>query len=106
MPRGLRIPDITKRALSADAIGNFKFLKIEELKPFVYNVQMNREKKLNALNKGIWSEIGDAFNLLGKDPDCRVIIFSGNGRAFCAGIDLNFLMQSGISNSDEDLDTS
>ena len=31
------------------------------------------------------SEIGEAFKLLGDDPDCRVIIFSGNGKAFCAG---------------------
>ena len=52
-----------------------------------------------------FSEIGQAFNLLGKDPDCRVIILSGNGKAFCAGIDLNFLMQSGFANADEDLDT-
>ena len=40
-------------------------------------------------------EIGEAFNLLGKDPDCRVIILSGNGKAFCAGIALNDLMALG-----------
>lgn len=91
------------RSLSSEVIDSFKTIKIVEAKPFVYNVQMNREKKLNALNKELWSEIGRAFNVLGQDPDCRVIIFSGNGKAFCAGIDLNTLMEMGsVMQSDED----
>jgi len=94
----------TRRLLSTEAINSFKDVKIVEVKPFVYNVQLNREKKLNALNGTLWPEIGQAFNLLGKDPDCRVIILSGNGNAFCAGIDLNFLMQTQMDNADEDLD--
>merc|ERR1719273_1999009 len=93
----------TRRLLSTEAINSFKDVKIIEVKPFVYNVQLNREKKLNALNKQLWSEIGLAFNTLGKDPDCRVIILSGNGKAFCSGIDLKDLMDVGnIINSDED----
>ena len=54
-------------------------------------------------NLFFFSEIGLAFNTLGKDPDCRVIILSGNGKAFCSGIDLKDLMDVGnIINSDED----
>jgi len=91
------------RLLSTEVLESFKALKIEEVKPFVYNVQLNREKKLNALNKQLWGEIGLAFNLLGKDPDCRSIVFSGNGKAFCAGIDLNDLMELGnVMNGDDD----
>ena len=44
-----------RRSLSTEAIEGFKYLKIVEAKPFVYNVQMDREKKLNALNKQLWS---------------------------------------------------
>jgi hypothetical protein len=40
--------------LSSDVISKFDYLKIVEEKPFVYNVQMNREKKMNALNKQLW----------------------------------------------------
>ena len=48
------------------------------------------------------SELGEAFKVLGEDPDCRVIVFTGNGKAFCAGIDLNDLMALGnIANDDE-----
>ena len=49
-------------------------------------------------------EIGEAFNLLGKDPDCRVIILSGNGKAFCAGIDLNDLIVLGNIVNDNDIE--
>merc|ERR1711997_741215 len=94
-----------RRALSFEAMSQFKTLKIVEEKEFVYNVQMNREKKLNALNTVMWLEIGEAFKLLGDDPDCRVIIFSGNGKAFCAGIDLNDLMKLGSVVNDDELDT-
>ena len=37
------------------------------------------------------SEIGAAFTNLGKDPNCRVIILSGAGKIFSAGIDLGVL---------------
>jgi len=92
-----------KRTLSTEIAESFKHLKIVEHKPFVYNVQMNREKKMNALNKQLWWEIGEAFKVLGQDPDCRVIVFSGNGKGFCAGIDLNDLMDlCSVVNGDED----
>ena len=45
---------VSKRNLSSEAAAQFKTLKIIEEKPFVYNVQMNREKKLNALNTEMW----------------------------------------------------
>jgi enoyl-CoA hydratase/carnithine racemase len=35
-------------------MSNYKFLKIEETKPFVYSVQLNRPEKMNALNKVLW----------------------------------------------------
>ena len=43
-----------RRSLSSEAMSQFKTLKIVEEKEFVYNVQMNREKKLNALNTVMW----------------------------------------------------
>ena len=75
--------------------GNWKNLVVEEIKPFVYNVQLNRPKKMNALTKELWGEIGGVFQELDCDPDCRVIVLSGNGKMFCAGIDLSTLMEIG-----------
>merc|ERR1712241_109877 len=70
-------------------------LIVEKVKPFVYNVQLNRPKKMNALNKELWCEIGSVFHELDSDPDCRAIVLSGNGKMFCAGIDLSTLMEMG-----------
>lgn len=70
-------------------------LIVEEVKPFVYNVQLNRPKKMNALSKELWGEIGSVFQELDNDQNCRAIILSGNGKMFCAGIDLSTLMEMG-----------
>ncbi|XP_011497597.1 PREDICTED: delta(3,5)-Delta(2,4)-dienoyl-CoA isomerase, mitochondrial isoform X2 [Ceratosolen solmsi marchali] len=67
---------------------NYTTLAITEPSPSVFHVQLNRSNKLNALNGTMWLEIGECFNELSNKSDCRVIILSGSGKAFCAGIDL------------------
>ena len=46
-------------------------------------------------------EISEAFNVLGSDPDCRSIVLSGNGKMFCAGIDLGTLAEMGQVTSED-----
>jgi len=81
----------SKRFLSTAlrrTLSTFEYLQIESPAPKVYNVQLNRPDKRNALNMEMWAEVGACFKELSSTPDCRVIILSGNGKAFCAGIDL------------------
>ncbi len=47
-----------------------------------------RPEKLNALNRALWDAIPAAVAQLDADPDVRVIVLAGQGKAFCAGIDL------------------
>ena len=54
----------------------------------VARVILNRPEKLNAQNFTMLQEMERAFNLAVDDPACRVIVLSGNGRAFSAGHDL------------------
>ena len=42
------------RLLSTEAMASFTCIKVEEAKPFVYNVQFNRPEKLNAFNRTHW----------------------------------------------------
>lgn len=51
-------------------------------------LKLNRPSVLNALNRGMVSEMLEALEELEKDPSVKVIILRGNGRAFCAGADL------------------
>jgi enoyl-CoA hydratase/carnithine racemase len=51
-------------------------------------LRLNRPAKLNALSPELMREIIEASRWLAKQQDLRVLVFGGNGRAFCAGFDL------------------
>jgi enoyl-CoA hydratase len=51
-------------------------------------IKLNRPSVLNALNRGMVSELLVVLEEAEKDPAVRVVILKGNGRAFCAGADL------------------
>ena len=45
----------------------------------------DRPEKLNAMTIDSWREMGEALTALGKEPEVRVLILAGEGRAFLAG---------------------
>lgn len=51
-------------------------------------VRLNRPKVLNALSTDLMQELVDCFLVLDKNPEVRVIILTGNDRAFAAGADI------------------
>lgn len=55
----------------------------------IARVILNRPEKLNAQNFTMLQEMDRAFRAANDDPECRVIILSGNGRIFSAGHDLS-----------------
>ena len=61
----------------------------------VATLQLNRPRKLNALNAELRLAIGAAFRELAADPAVRVAIVTGAGRAFCAGMDLSEISSGG-----------
>jgi enoyl-CoA hydratase/carnithine racemase len=54
----------------------------------VLRVTLDRPEKRNALNLSLCSELVTTFNRAETDPSIGAILLSGNGRAFCAGMDL------------------
>ena len=52
---------------------------------------MNRPHAMNALSRGLMAALADAIDALEADPAVRVLILTGAGRAFCAGLDLKEL---------------
>ncbi len=73
-------------------LSSFQTLKIEIIKEKkILHVQLNRPKQLNAMNEILFLEVDKIFsnvNLIIEKEDIRVIILSGNGKAFSAGLDL------------------
>jgi enoyl-CoA hydratase/carnithine racemase len=55
----------------------------------VATITLNRPAKLNAYNWQMGGELHQAFADLDNNDDCRVIVVTGAGRAFCAGADLS-----------------
>jgi enoyl-CoA hydratase/carnithine racemase len=54
----------------------------------IATITLNRPSKLNAFTTRMGAEIVAAFRHADADDDVRVIIFTGAGRAFCAGADI------------------
>ena len=58
---------------------------------------LNRPGAMNALSSGLRRALADAVDRLEADPEVRVLILTGAGRAFTAGLDLKELGVSGLS---------
>ena len=57
----------------------------------IAEIRLNRPDKSNAMNDAMWQEIRQAFDWVDATPEARVAILSGEGKNFCAGIDLTML---------------
>ena len=51
-------------------------------------ITLNRPEKLNAMSFQMFEDLNHIFDELMVNLDCRVVILKGQGRAFCAGLDL------------------
>ena len=66
-----------------------QFLKVTpQAEPSIALIELNRPKELNALNLQLMGELRDTLKALDQDPEVRVIILTGNARAFAAGADI------------------
>lgn len=66
-----------------------EFIQLEQqIQPYVSIIRLNRPKELNALNLQLMLEIKEALITLDADELTRVIIITGNERAFAAGADI------------------
>lgn len=57
-------------------------------------IQLNRPKVLNALSTDLMKEVVEALFMLEDDKDVRVIILTGNDRAFAAGADIGQMAEA------------
>lgn len=68
----------------------------------IAEIHLNRPDKSNAMNEAMWQEIRQAFEWVDAAATARVAILSGEGKNFCAGIDLTMLgsIQQRIADQD------
>lgn len=56
-------------------------------------ITLNRPEKRNALSFELVASLKDAFQKAESDPKVKVVILGGEGEAFCAGADLEYIKQ-------------
>jgi enoyl-CoA hydratase/carnithine racemase len=72
-----------------------------EMKAGIADVRLNRPDKYNALNPEMFKAIIEAGERLAQARDVRVVVLSGNGRGFCAGLDMSGFQGMADSSSGE-----
>jgi len=77
-----------------------------EVKDRIGYIILDRPEKRNALNAELISELKEAFELAESDNNIKVIVLKANGKAFCAGADLESLKTMQKSTFDENLQDS
>jgi len=61
---------------------------LEKARPHVTVVRLNRPERLNAMSIDLCLELKSALEQIAHDNDCRIVVLTGAGRAFCSGLDL------------------
>ncbi len=72
---------------------DFKFL-LFTVENGVATITLNRPDVFNAINDEISYELQDALKECTRNPEIRVVIFTGAGKAFCSGQDLKAIAGS------------
>ena len=80
--------------MSKEAFENIIVTKNFQKHQHIALIQLNRPKVLNAISTDLLKELVDAVFQLEDDKDVRVIIITGNDRAFAAGADLAQLAEA------------
>lgn len=70
----------------------------------VADVKLNRPEKMNALDRDMFTALAETSSSLAEDPSLRCAVLSGEGKAFCAGLDFaSFQSMSDTSQSVPDI---
>lgn len=63
-------------------------MQVDQPQEGVTRVTLDRPERLNAMNATLVAELHDVLGGIAVDPACRVVVLTGAGRGFCAGLDL------------------
>jgi len=69
----------------------------------VGTITLNRPDSYNAFNDEMSYELQDALKQMEKDPEVRVVVITGAGKAFCSGQDLKAAAAGGVRSFMESL---
>ena len=68
---------------------DYPHLRIETTADGVRTITLDRAEKLNAVNSALANALVDALDDASREDAVRVVVITGAGRAFCAGLDIS-----------------
>jgi enoyl-CoA hydratase len=69
-------------------VASGKTVRVDEPAPGVRVLTLDRPDRLNAMSGELIADLHQALDDLAVDEECRVVVLTGAGRGFCAGLDL------------------
>lgn len=60
-----------------------------EVADYIATITLNRPERMNTISPAMLDELTRTFVAVNENPEVRVVVLSGTGRTFCAGLDLN-----------------
>ena len=61
---------------------------LDQPRPGITRITLNRPDDMNTLTVELVDALHEALSTIHSDHDCRAVVLTGAGRAFCAGLDL------------------
>ena len=69
-------------------IDNLETIRFERRDDRIAVITLDRPERLNAISRRMIAEVSRALDIVEADPELRVVVVHGAGRAFCSGFDL------------------
>lgn len=63
-------------------------VSLQRVEPRISLLTLDRPERLNAMSFDLVADLHDALDEIAGDPECTVVVLTGAGRGFCAGLDL------------------
>jgi 2-(1,2-epoxy-1,2-dihydrophenyl)acetyl-CoA isomerase len=70
-------------------MASYQHLRVDTSPEGVRTITLDRPDKLNAVNGALAASLSGALHDAGREDAVRVVVITGAGRAFCAGLDIS-----------------
>lgn len=81
-------------------MANYKTI-IYEKKNSIAKITLNRPEAMNAITRTMFLEIGQALDNADQDKNVSVVVLTGSGKSFCAGVDMKFASEELVTIQDQ-----
>jgi enoyl-CoA hydratase len=79
---------MTRRSAQWGSMRAMPVIDVDQPRPGITRITLNRPSRLNAMTSDLVQGLHDSLDVVARDRACRVVVLTGAGRGFSAGLDL------------------